>query len=74
MTNVEGLAYQHLAYFPFGEIWVQEFETILGTEYYFTGKEFDNDTQLSYFGARYYDARTSVWQSPIRFYKFILWV
>ncbi len=64
MTNVEGLAYQHLAYFPFGEIWVQEFETILGTEYYFTGKEFDNDTQLSYFGARYYDPRTSVWQSP----------
>jgi len=30
----------------------------------FTGKELDEDTQLYYFGARYYDPRTSVWQSP----------
>ena len=29
----------------------------------FTGKELDEDTQLYYFGARYYDPRTSVWQS-----------
>jgi RHS repeat-associated protein len=29
----------------------------------FTGKEFDEETGLYYFGARYYDARTSVWVS-----------
>jgi RHS repeat-associated protein len=29
----------------------------------FTGKELDEETQLYYFGARYYDPRTSVWQS-----------
>jgi len=29
----------------------------------FTGKELDEDTGLYYFGARYYDARTSVWVS-----------
>lgn len=34
------------------------------TPYLFTGKELDEDTQLYYFGARYYDPRTSVWQSP----------
>ena len=34
------------------------------TPYLFTGKELDDDTQLYYFGARYYDPRTSVWQSP----------
>jgi hypothetical protein len=29
----------------------------------FTGKELDEQTGLYYFGARYYDPRTSVWQS-----------
>ena len=29
----------------------------------FTGKELDTETGLYYFGARYYDPRTSVWQS-----------
>ncbi|MCI5211336.1 MAG: DUF2778 domain-containing protein, partial [Candidatus Electrothrix sp. ATG2] len=32
--------------------------------YLFTAKELDRETGLYYFGARYYDARTSVWQSP----------
>ncbi len=31
--------------------------------YLFTSKELDEETQLYYFGARYYDPRTSVWQS-----------
>ncbi len=29
----------------------------------FTGKELDEDTGLYYYGARYYDPRTSLWQS-----------
>jgi RHS repeat-associated protein len=33
------------------------------TPYRFTGKELDEETGLYYFGARYYDPRTSVWQS-----------
>jgi RHS repeat-associated protein len=32
--------------------------------YKFTGKELDEETGLYYYGARYYDPRTSVWQSP----------
>ena len=33
------------------------------TPYLFNGKELDEETGLYYYGARYYDARTSVWQS-----------
>lgn len=33
------------------------------TPYLFTAKELDEESQLYYFGARYYDPRTSVWQS-----------
>jgi RHS repeat-associated protein len=34
------------------------------TNYMFTGKELDDMTGLYYYGARYYDPRMSVWQSP----------
>lgn len=33
------------------------------TPYLFTAKELDEESQLYYFGARYYDPRTSVWVS-----------
>lgn len=32
--------------------------------YRFTGKELDTNTGLLYYGARYYDPKISVWQSP----------
>jgi RHS repeat-associated protein len=65
---------QHERYFTYGELWrtgsgVQE-ETDLGRpdsdrrEWLFTSKEWDVDTGLYYFGARYLDPRTGVWQSP----------
>ncbi|UWP94031.1 RHS repeat-associated core domain-containing protein (plasmid) [Aliiroseovarius crassostreae] len=53
-----------MEYFPFGETWVEEHSNRQRTPYLFTGKELDEDVQLYYFGARYYDPRTSVWQSP----------
>src|SRR5205807_1241842 len=31
--------------------------------YLFTGKEFDSETNLYNFGARYYDPRTSIWEN-----------
>ncbi len=64
MTDIEGEVFQHTEYFPFGETWVEEHSNRQRTPYLFTGKELDEDTQLYYFGARYYDPRTSVWQSP----------
>jgi RHS repeat-associated protein len=62
-TDISGEVYQHLEYFPFGETWANEVTNNLRVPYRFTGKELDEETQLYYFGARYYDPRTSVWQS-----------
>jgi RHS repeat-associated protein len=64
ITDTQGQLFEHLEYFPYGEIWVEEATNTQRTPYLFTGKEFDEETGLYYFGARYYDPRTSVWQSP----------
>jgi len=40
-----------------------EEESTLPIAFRFTAKELDSETGLYYFGARYYDPRTSVWQS-----------
>jgi RHS repeat-associated protein len=66
VTDATGEVYQHLEYFPFGETWVDEVSDDLRVPYRFTGQEFDQETRLYYYGARYYDPRTSVWQSPDR--------
>jgi RHS repeat-associated protein len=63
VTDANGKLYEHVAYFPFGETWVREHSNTLRTPYLFTGKELDAETGLYYFGARYYDPRTSVWAS-----------
>jgi RHS repeat-associated protein len=42
---------------------VQESSATWRVPYQFTSKEMDSETGLYYFGARYYDPRTSVWQS-----------
>jgi RHS repeat-associated protein len=55
--------YEHVGYFPFGETWVEQASNTENLPYLFTGKELDQETGLYYFGARYYDPRTSVWQS-----------
>ncbi|MCI5136079.1 MAG: RHS repeat-associated core domain-containing protein [Candidatus Electrothrix sp. AW2] len=55
--------YQHLEYFPFGETWIEEVSNQHRVPFLFTAKELDRETGLYYFGARYYDPRTSVWQS-----------
>lgn len=51
-------------YFPFGENYLASGD---GTNYQFTGKELDSETQLYYFGARYYDARIGRWLVPDAF-------
>ena len=63
ITDTQGKLYEHLEYFPFGETWVEESTNTQRTPYLFTSKELDEETGLYYFGARYYDPRTSVWQS-----------
>ncbi len=63
VTDVSGEVYQHMEYFPFGETFVEERTDAEYTNYLFNGKEFDEEIGLYYYGARYYDPRTSVWQS-----------
>lgn len=63
VTDVDGEIFQQLEYFPFGETFVEEASNTQRTPYLFTAKELDEETGLYYFGARYYDPRTSVWQS-----------
>ncbi|WP_207679228.1 SpvB/TcaC N-terminal domain-containing protein [Desulfonema magnum] len=63
VTDNKGKIYQHLEYFPFGETWIEEVSDQHRVPYLFTAKELDRETGLYYFGARYYDPRTSVWQS-----------
>jgi len=47
-------------YFPFGDHYIASGD---GTSYLFTGKELDEGTGLSYFGARYYDPSIGRWLS-----------
>jgi RHS repeat-associated protein len=63
ITDTNGKLFEHLEYFAFGETWVEEATNTQRTPFLFTGKELDEETGLYYFGARYYDPRTSVWQS-----------
>jgi RHS repeat-associated protein len=63
VTDEKAQRYEHIAYFPFGETWVQEASATWRVPYQFTSKEMDSETGLYYFGSRYYDPRTSVWQS-----------
>lgn len=64
LTNFNGKLRQHVEYFPFGEILMDEHSTNDPLQpYLFTGKELDMETGLYYFGARYYDPELSVWMS-----------
>lgn len=57
ITNLEGEVVQHIEYVPFGEVFIEERNNIWNTPYLFNAKEFDEETGLYYYGARYYDPR-----------------
>ena len=63
ITNLDGEVVQHVEYVPFGEVFVEERNNIWNTPYLFNAKEFDEETGLYYYGARYYDPRLSLWMS-----------
>ena len=63
ITNLDGEVVQHIEYVPFGEVFVEERNNIWNTPYLFNAKEFDEETGLYYYGARYYDSRHSLWIS-----------
>ena len=54
---------QYDAYLPYGELLVDEHSSSEDLPYKFSGKQFDEETGLYYYGARYYEPRLSLWMS-----------
>ena len=67
ITNLDGEVVQHIEYVPFGEVFIEERNNIWNTPYLFNAKEFDEETGMYYYGARYYESRLSLWMSVDRF-------
>ncbi len=65
VTDTNGLGYQHFQYRAWGEPFIEQNSTANGyeTRYTFSGKERDEETGYSYFGARYYSSSLSIWLS-----------
>ena len=52
---------QYDAYLPYGELLVDEHSSSEDLPYKFNGKQFDNETDLYYYGARYLNPMVSIW-------------
>ncbi len=63
ITYTDGLPVQYMSYMPFGEPQVDQRSGDWNSRYTFSGKERDEETGYSYFGARYYDPDISIWLS-----------
>ena len=63
VSDFEGGKYEHLEYTPYGELWVEDTDAAYHTPFRFTSKEWDEETELYYYGARYMHPRNSTWIS-----------
>jgi RHS repeat-associated protein len=63
VTDHEGKLYEHIEYTPYGELWVEHTQAGNLLPFRFTAKEYDRETGLYYYGARYLDPKTSRWIS-----------
>ena len=74
ITNLDGEVSQHIEYVPFGEVFIEERNNTWNTPYFFNAKEFDEETGMYYYGARYYEPRLSLWMSvdPLA-EKYVFW-
>ena len=63
ITNLDGEVLQHIEYVPFGEVFIEERNNTWNTPYLFNAKDFDEETGMYYYGARYYEPRLSLWMS-----------
>lgn len=63
ITNLDGEVSQHIEYVPFGEVFIEERNNTWNTPYLFNAKEFDEETGMYYYGARYYEPKLSLWMS-----------
>ena len=63
VTDIDGEITQHVAYIPYGEIFVEQRNGSWNTPYLFNAKELDEETGLYYYGARYLDPTHATWLS-----------
>ncbi len=63
VTNESAQLREHILYFPFGEVWVEENSGAIRQDFFFTAKELDPETKFYDFGARYLNPRFSKWMS-----------
>ena len=64
ITDNNGEPQSSILYSPFGEILLEEKgEDRHMSSYRFNNKSYDEDSEEYFYGARYYDARTSLWNS-----------
>ena len=61
ITDAKANITQFDAYLPYGELLVDEHSSTEEMPYKFNGKEFDQETGLYYYGARYMDPMASIW-------------
>ena len=61
ITDDKGNITQYDAYLPYGELLVDEHSSSEEMPYKFNGKEFDEETGLYYYGARYMNPVTNLW-------------
>ena len=61
ITDEKGNITQYDAYLPYGELLVDEHSSSEDLPYKFNGKQFDEETGLYYYGARYMNPVTSLW-------------
>ena len=67
ITDANGNVTQYDAYLPYGELLVDEHSSSEDMPYKFNGKEFDEETGLYYYGARYMDPVASMWYGVDKF-------
>ena len=61
ITDEKGNITQYDAYLPYGELLVDEHSSSEDLPYKFNGKQFDEETGLYYYGARYMNPMASIW-------------
>ena len=61
ITDKDGNAVQYIAYKPFGETLIDEHSVSYDSPWKFNGKEWDSETGLYYYGARYYEPGVGLW-------------
>ena len=63
VTDADGEVTQHVAYIPYGEVFIEEQNGVWNTPYLFNAKELDEKTGLYYYGARYLNPKDTRWLS-----------